>query len=70
VIGAGLGLLRLSPVVFWSMTPREFAAAMSVVLGPPITAPTRGDLAALMTRFPDRPSPHRHHKDTAHGSTE
>ncbi|HEY9055561.1 MAG TPA: rcc01693 family protein [Aurantimonas sp.] len=54
-MGAGLGLLRLSPPAFWAMTPRELAAALA-----PLTAaggampPQRADLAALMRRFPDR----------------
>lgn len=54
-MGAGLGLLRLSPRAFWAMTPRELAAALA-----PLSAaggarpPQRADLAALMRRFPDR----------------
>ena len=61
-MAAGLGLLRLSPTAFWSMTPRELAAALRAVLGDPAAAlpPSRNDLAALMRRFPDR-------KDTRHG---
>ncbi len=52
---AGLGTLRLSPAHFWSMTPRELAAALDSlepwrVSTPP---PTRRDLAALMIRYPD-----------------
>ena len=50
----GLGVLRLNPEAFWSMTPREFAAACSAFDGPePATAPARADLEALMARFPD-----------------
>ncbi|MEM1314029.1 MAG: rcc01693 family protein [Pseudomonadota bacterium] len=51
----GLGVLRLSPEAFWSMTPREFAAACSAFDGPE-TAPAmaRTDLEALMARFPDQ----------------
>jgi uncharacterized phage protein (TIGR02216 family) len=51
----GLGTLRLSPAEFWSMTPRELQAAMRGVLGadPGVEAPTRGELAALLIRFPD-----------------
>lgn len=52
---AGLGALRLSPDVFWAMTPREFDAALSGALGrtsPPL--PSRADLAALMAAYPDQ----------------
>jgi uncharacterized phage protein (TIGR02216 family) len=54
-MAAGLGLLRLPPAHFWSMTPRELAAALEGGLGlrtsPPIA---RADLARLMARYPDR----------------
>lgn len=54
-MGAGLGLLRLPPAHFWTMTPRELAAAVSV-LAPRAPAPLdRAGLAALMARFPDPP---------------
>ena len=55
-MAAGLGLLRLSPAAFWSMTPRELAAALRGLLGPANTdAPLpRAALAQLMSRFPDR----------------
>lgn len=61
-MAAGLGLLRLSPQTFWSMTPRELAAALRAVLGDQTSAlpPSRSDLTALMRRFPDQ-------KDTRHG---
>jgi uncharacterized phage protein (TIGR02216 family) len=50
----GLGILRLPPAAFWSMTPRELAAAMAGVYGPARSSPpSRADLADLMTRFPD-----------------
>jgi uncharacterized phage protein (TIGR02216 family) len=52
-MAAGLGLLRLSPAVFWSMTPRELEAALSFHLAPPETPLPRSALAALMSRFPD-----------------
>jgi len=53
-MAAGLGLLRLPPAQFWSMTPRELAAAVSALLGPAAPAPpTRAALAGLMSRFPD-----------------
>ena len=32
-MAAGLGLLRLAPPVFWSMTPRELDAALRGLLG-------------------------------------
>lgn len=51
-MGFGFGVLRLSPQDFWSMTPRELAAALR---GPRPVAPyaSRGDLDALMAAFPD-----------------
>lgn len=48
----GLGVLRLSPATLWSMTPREFAAAVSW-LAPAPQVPSRGVLRGLMQRFPD-----------------
>lgn len=55
-MAAGLGLLRLEPRAFWSMTPKELEAALRAVLGPVrADAPlARGELASLMRRFPDR----------------
>ncbi len=54
-MAAGLGLLRLPPAQFWSMTPRELAAALRGGLGlGPRTPIGRGDLTRLMDRFPDR----------------
>lgn len=51
-IGFGLGVLRLPPQAFWSMTPRELAFAVAAVTG--AVAPLRrGELQDLMTRFPD-----------------
>lgn len=51
----GLGVLRLPPAVLWSMTPREFAAAIEGTLGPPPghDALDRASLANLMARYPD-----------------
>ncbi len=51
----GLGVLRLEPRAFWSMTPLEFAAAARAILPPSAraTLPTRAGLADLMARFPD-----------------
>jgi uncharacterized phage protein (TIGR02216 family) len=52
---AGLGMLRLAPDDFWSMTPRELDAAMRGAFGhaPMQPAMSRADLAALMAAFPD-----------------
>jgi uncharacterized phage protein (TIGR02216 family) len=51
---AGLGMLRLAPDDFWSMTPRELDAALRGAFGVAMRpAMTRSDLAALMTAFPD-----------------
>jgi len=54
-MAAGLGLLRLEPRAFWALTPRELDAALRGLFGPERTssAPSRGELAALMRRFPD-----------------
>jgi len=49
----GLGLLRHSSTDFWSMTPRELAAAASAHGWALLDAPARAELAALMTMFPD-----------------
>lgn len=49
----GFGLLRLSPEVFWKMTPREFeraAGAMRRRGGEPMR---RGEMEELMRAFPD-----------------
>ncbi len=55
VMALGLGVLRLSPAHFWSMTPREIAVALDGLLGRDRTASslTRHDLANLVARFPD-----------------
>lgn len=52
----GLGVLRVAPAVLWSMTPREFAAALEGALGPSPDqhAIDRPSLASLMARYPDR----------------
>lgn len=55
-MGAGLGLLRLSPDAFWRMTPRELAAAIAALLPAPAGPLPRAGLEALMARFPD-PAP-------------
>ena len=51
-IGIGLGVLRLSPQQFWSMTPRELACAIEAVTGRAATL-DRSTFAQLMTRYPD-----------------
>lgn len=52
----GLGILRLSPAVLWSMTPRELAAAFEGALGPPPghDAIDRASLARLIACYPDK----------------
>jgi uncharacterized phage protein (TIGR02216 family) len=49
----GLGLLRLEPRAFWTMTPIELAAAIKPLFpagGEPLG---RGDFDRLMMQFPD-----------------
>ncbi len=55
VMATGLGLLRLSPDTFWSMTPREFERAASVLPFRASIPPRREALLAMMTTYPDRP---------------
>lgn len=56
LIGFGLGILRLSPQSFWSMTPRELTAAAGGFYSagngsaPPMDPQTLQD---LRTRYPD-----------------
>lgn len=50
---AGLGLLRLSPQNFWSLTPRELACAMGR-FNVPENVPSRHNFETLMRAFPDR----------------
>ena len=52
-MAAGFGLLRLSPKTFWSMTPREFERAASVLRPARAAAPARSDFLRLMAEFPD-----------------
>jgi uncharacterized phage protein (TIGR02216 family) len=54
-MAAGLGLLRLCPADFWSMTPRELEAALRGPLGPaqPDTPLPRSALGQMMARYPD-----------------
>ncbi len=51
----GFGVLRRSSRSFWSMTPRELAAAIDGVQGRarPAAAMTRSALDILMSAFPD-----------------
>jgi uncharacterized phage protein (TIGR02216 family) len=51
----GLGVLGLTPLVFWAMTPKELNAALSGKFGTGanLQALTRGDLTDLMRQFPD-----------------
>lgn len=51
-IGFALGVLRLSPQQFWSMTPRELGYAIEAATGrgPPID---RSTLTELMKEYPD-----------------
>ena len=54
-MATGLGLLRLTPRDFWSMTPRELDAALRGLFGPahaPEPLP-RSTLSELMMRYPD-----------------
>lgn len=50
----GLGRLRLSPMAFWAMTPRELAMAAEGVNGRRAPPLARGVLDELMQRYPDR----------------
>ena len=53
-LGFGLGVLRLDPRAFWSMTPRELAAAYRGLIGnSTIAAMPRSALDALLSQFPD-----------------
>jgi uncharacterized phage protein (TIGR02216 family) len=51
----GLGLLRLPPAVFWSMTPKELDAALTGLFGRVFSDGPLPRLALtdLMRRFPD-----------------
>ncbi|HXF53613.1 MAG TPA: rcc01693 family protein [Hyphomicrobiaceae bacterium] len=64
-MAAGLGVLRLAPEAFWSMTPRELDAALSAMLGPAGTPLSRGELVSLIARYPDPPSSPRERERTA-----
>jgi uncharacterized phage protein (TIGR02216 family) len=49
----GFGRLRLSPRAFWSMTPRELAAAMRCHMSLVAAPFERSALFNLMQQFPD-----------------
>lgn len=49
----GFGVLKLSPQAFWSMTPRELAAAAGLA-APASMPPSRHALQALMVAHPDK----------------
>jgi uncharacterized phage protein (TIGR02216 family) len=59
-MAAGLGTLRLPPLVFWAMTPRELEAALRGAFGlTRQTAPmSRDQLMALMATYPDEEKAH------------
>lgn len=52
-MAVGFGLLRLSPQVFWQMTPREFAHAARWLSPTRSLPPDRTALRDLMQQFPD-----------------
>jgi uncharacterized phage protein (TIGR02216 family) len=52
-MGFGFGVLRLSPSVFWAMTPRELDHAVRAVLPKREGVPDRMALAGMMAAFPD-----------------
>ena len=52
-MGFGFGVLRLAPAAFWSLTPRELAAAFHALHPRAAGAPGRSALAQLMRAFPD-----------------
>lgn len=50
----GFGHLRLAPSAFWSMTPRELAAAVAALpRSSTLAPPTRTNFDTLLKRFPD-----------------
>ena len=55
-MAAGLGLLRLEPRAFWSMTLKELQAALVAITGSEGTfaPPSRREMTGLMQRYPDR----------------
>jgi len=53
VIATGLGLLRLAPRDFWTMTPVELGHVVRALGGSPAAPPQRQALQTLMAMFPD-----------------
>ena len=51
----GLGVLGLTPQVFWALTPKEFDAALRGRFGNSVTAGalSRRGLSELMQQYPD-----------------
>lgn len=56
-MGFAFAVLRMPPDAFWSMTPRELAAAIRFASGSVAAPPGRARLEALMAAFPDYPEP-------------
>ena len=55
----GLGRLGWAPPEFWAATPRELAAAVEGLSGPPRTEPpSRAVLGGLMLQVPDENPSH------------
>ncbi|MFN3867616.1 MAG: phage tail assembly chaperone [Hyphomicrobiaceae bacterium] len=56
MIAVALGVLRLDPAAFWSMTVTELRAALSVLGAAHAQErpPARSDVVQMMQRFPDR----------------
>lgn len=54
-MGFGLGVLRLSPIEFWKITPRELAAAAEGRFGRSgdVRPPSLADAIRLAAGFPD-----------------
>lgn len=66
----GFGVLRLSPAEFWSLSPREFAAALRGLYGEGAPALSRATFEELRARYPDRTHPSRrdpHNVDRSSG---
>ena len=58
LLALGLGPLGFNAEDFWSLSPREFRAALRLHLSAaPTAAFTRTDLNALAHAFPDTPNP-------------
>ncbi|MGV3550175.1 rcc01693 family protein [Rhizobium sp.] len=63
----GLGLLRLTPQAFWSLTICELMALGGALR--PVDAPDRASLSELMRRWPDAaPAPGDGGKEKLHGT--